>query len=345
MKKLLLVVGVLIFLSALGENLMAQFSKVGTAGALFLKIATDPKGIGMGEAYTALSNDIFAIYWNPAGLALMDRPEIAFSDVEWFAGVRNNFIGYSRPKIFMGTMAVSISALTSSQEAVTTEEQPEGTGDKWSYTAIACGISYARMMTDKFAFGINVKYLQERIWDISAQGAATDMGIYFNPGYWKSLRFGFVVKNFGLSDMAFSGGHLIDKWLEEGTPSGISPTEIQQMSTPYLLPLCLTLGAAYDIVNQSTNRLTAALDISNPNDGSEKLHVGIEEELMKLLALRLGYTYDSDATIDRENNMERWCGGIGINNLLKSQNLSADYAVQDMGRLGLGHRLAVNIKL
>ena len=340
-------------LIVLGGNLNAAlFSKVGTVGAQFLKIGIDPKGIGMGEAYTALAKDPLAIYWNPGGLALIKQQEVSFSDVEWFGGIRNNFIGYILPGALMGTLGMSISAFTSSQEDVTTPEEPRGTGDNWSYTAITCGISYARMMTDKFAFGINFKYLQERIWDIASQGMATDMGVYFYPGYWGSLRFGFVIKNFG-PDMCFAGGHLFDEWNEDGTPSGISPTEIAKRATPYRLPLCLKLGTAYDIIDTPTNKLTLAVDVSSPNDGVEKLHIGIEECIMNMFSLRGGYTFDSDITEpdsvgttkleDREEGMGRFGCGIGITPGI--QRLSVDYAVQDMRKLGLAHRIALNIKM
>lgn len=326
-------------------NLSAQFAKVGTAGAQFLKIGIDPKGTGMGEAYTALAKGPFAVHWNPAGLASVKQQEVSFSDVEWFAGVRNNFLGYIIPGALMGTVGMSISALTSSQEEVTTEQNPNGIpGLTWSYTAIACGISYARMMTDKFAFGMNVRYLQERIWDVASQGISTDLGICFNPGYWGPLRFGFVIKNFG-PDMCYGGGHLIRKQREEGTPSGISPVEIELKATPYPLPLCFKLGAGYDIIDMPTNRLTAAFDLSSPNDGAEKVHFGIEDCIMQMFSLRVGYTYDPDAWDDRKSATERWSGGVGITYPLGVKPFAVNYAIQDMGYLGLSHRIAVDLEL
>ena len=43
------------------------FAKAGTAGLQFLKIGIDARAIGMGEAYTAVSDDISSVYWNPDG--------------------------------------------------------------------------------------------------------------------------------------------------------------------------------------------------------------------------------------------------------------------------------------
>ena len=40
------------------------------AGAIFLLIAPGARAGGMGEAQTAVANDAYASYWNPAGLGL-----------------------------------------------------------------------------------------------------------------------------------------------------------------------------------------------------------------------------------------------------------------------------------
>ena len=44
------------------------------------------RATGLGEAFVAVANDPTAIYWNPAGLASIQRQEIAVSHVDWPAG-------------------------------------------------------------------------------------------------------------------------------------------------------------------------------------------------------------------------------------------------------------------
>ena len=41
------------------------------AGAIFLLIAPGARAGGMGEAQTAVANDAYASYWNPAGLGFL----------------------------------------------------------------------------------------------------------------------------------------------------------------------------------------------------------------------------------------------------------------------------------
>ena len=48
---------------------LAMMNKVGTAGALFLKVCMDPRRVSMGEASAAIVGDASSALSNPAGLA------------------------------------------------------------------------------------------------------------------------------------------------------------------------------------------------------------------------------------------------------------------------------------
>ncbi len=69
----------LVGLAALGlrptPSAAVDFSRdsVGTTGSEFLLFDIGARGIGMGGAYTAMSDDAYSLYWNPAGLARVPR--------------------------------------------------------------------------------------------------------------------------------------------------------------------------------------------------------------------------------------------------------------------------------
>ena len=50
----------------------------GTTAADILKIGVGARAIGMGEAYVAQADDVSSLYWNPAGLALMQERQASF---------------------------------------------------------------------------------------------------------------------------------------------------------------------------------------------------------------------------------------------------------------------------
>jgi len=56
----------------------------GEAGADFLKIANGVRAVAMGGSYTAVGEDIYSVYWNPAGTANLTAPESAFSYVKLY---------------------------------------------------------------------------------------------------------------------------------------------------------------------------------------------------------------------------------------------------------------------
>ena len=57
------------------------------AGAIFLLISPGARAGGMGEAQVAVANDVYASYWNPAGLAFLEGSEMAIMHVNWLPTV------------------------------------------------------------------------------------------------------------------------------------------------------------------------------------------------------------------------------------------------------------------
>lgn len=60
---------------------------VGTSGSEFLLMDTSARGIAMGGAYAAATNDASSIYWNPAGLSQVPRFSATFLHSQYLAGV------------------------------------------------------------------------------------------------------------------------------------------------------------------------------------------------------------------------------------------------------------------
>lgn len=326
-----------------------EFTKVGTVGAQFLKIGVDPRGVGMGGAYSAVVNDVTSLYWNPAGIAFVESQELIFSRVEWFADITNQFLGYVVPSGKWGSFGIGITALTMGKEDITTLSEPEGTGEQWGATSISAALSYGKRLTEQFAFGMNVKYIQESIWNMTSNGIAFDFGAFLHPGIWRSLRAGFVITNFG-PDIQFHGGQLMENLIREDWEINQGPAEVELQASSYSLPLCLKAGIAYDVIDDPTNKLIIACDFSHPNDGDEKVHIGTEYTWKNMLSLRGGYKYDRDilgetnGEKDRLNNSVNMAFGCGFNIGIGPRNYRVDYAGEDKGRLGLQHRFAFGLE-
>ncbi|MFA6317919.1 MAG: PorV/PorQ family protein [Elusimicrobiota bacterium] len=75
--------------------LAADFSRdtIGTSGSEFLIFDLGPRAIAMGGAYTAVSDDVYSLYWSPAGLARVPRLSASYqntthvNDISYHAGL------------------------------------------------------------------------------------------------------------------------------------------------------------------------------------------------------------------------------------------------------------------
>ena len=161
----------LILILLLAVPLYADFAKLGTSGAQFLKIGVG-RGAAMGEAFVAVSDDAAATYWNPSGLGLLTNREVTFQHNEWIADIRHEYLSVILPFGSFGTMGISLTVLTmGSMEYLavddpnTTIREDTGTGTFFNASDFALAFSFGRMFTDRLSAGVSVKAIQEMIWD------------------------------------------------------------------------------------------------------------------------------------------------------------------------------------
>lgn len=91
-------------LKALGTaSLAALLLCAAPARASFEDLGAGARAPGMGNAFTAVADDVYSIYYNPAGLALLERPELAASHTQNLVGLSDgsglstSFLGYVQP--------------------------------------------------------------------------------------------------------------------------------------------------------------------------------------------------------------------------------------------------------
>ncbi|MCK4352626.1 PorV/PorQ family protein [candidate division WOR-3 bacterium] len=254
------------------------FARLGGCGASFLSIGGGARALSLGGAYSAFAEGVDAIYWNPAGLAKIRRTSASFSHVNLFAGMSEENIGIVIP-IKDGAIGISAIALLSGKIEETTMDNWEGTGDYFSANDFAVGISYSRMLTDKFNAGFTVKGINQNIAKLMANGIVFDIGGIYNTKL-KNLRFGFMIQNFG-ADMAYSG---------ETLDTIIGGHTATYKSESYPLPLNFQLGIAVDLLSTSLYKLTLISDLVHPSDQEATYALGIEYCLNSKYFARLGYT-------------------------------------------------------
>jgi hypothetical protein len=332
-----------------GDRPPTDLSKVGTSAANFLKLPIGARSLSLAGTGLATMNDATALYWNPAGIGSIDRMTLAVNRADLYAGITHNFTGIIMPLGLNTRIGVSYIGLDSGEMEVTTVEEPEGEGEYFSVNNMAIGVSISQILTDRFALGVTVKWIQEKIQRAVANGIAIDVGSTFNTGL-LGTRLGMAILNMGPKmqlggpDLAFDR-QLDDDPSEEYT--GLNPAaEIATLK--YDLPLMFRMGLAIDLVGgistfmaNEMNRLTAHVDIEDPNDQVARLAFSAEYSWNETVFLRAGYRMQgklSDQLGARLQGQPRELMelgyGAGVKTTFAGYDLRFDFGMADYGDLG-----------
>ena len=299
--------------------------RAGTTSGQFLKIGVGARAEGLGEAFVAVANDPSAIYWNPAGLASMQREELAFSHVGWPGDINYEHLTWVLPsRRAGGSFGFQVGVLSTNMDE-TTELQPFGTGRSFSYYDLVAGLDYARRWTDKLLVGAGVKYVREDLGtDVggpSTNSMLFDVGSIFYLGY-GSVRIATSLTNFGAS-MKPSGDYVSPYTGEVRSYDGFDP------------PIMFRYGLAFEPIENQQQRLTTAIDFNQPADNSLRSMVGLEWQWEKTFALRAGYNINAD--------LLKLSAGAGFFAKIGSTQSTIDYSYTDGGSLGGVNRLSLGL--
>lgn len=306
-----------------------DLKKTGQSTMNFLLVGTSPKAAAMGEAFTSIGIGSESIFYNPAGLAIMDNQfDISVNYTKWIADI--NYIGggiafnayqYGTFGLHMVTVDYGVINGTS---LLSNEADPLGyidNGPVGNVGAYVIGLSYAKAISNQFSIGGNVKLAGQNLGrnvysdgnekDNDAVKLAFDAGVRYNTGY-KGFVFGMYIRNFS---------------------SNIKRELIEEQ-----LPLVFALGAsinAMEIINfDPESSLILSVDFLHQNNYSERVNLGMEYKLFNMVALRGGYQTNRD--------LASWSGGIGLNTSLSGYDVEVSYSYSSFEIFDSVNRLSLN---
>lgn len=294
----------------------AAAGEPGTAGANFLHIGAGPRAIGMGEAHTALVDDAYAAYWNPAALTRLAQPEAAFMYNRLFQAMDQQYFSYAHPLRPGRGLAGSLTRFSAgSFESYDANGARRGTVDA-SDTALA--LSYGHLLdlpwsrAPEVSVGVGGKWIREQLGRFSAQGFALDLGLLvagLEPWLGDSargLRLGAALRHVGPGL----------KFNSESAP----------------LPRTLSIGAALER-RPWGDPVSVAVDYKAPIDDDPSLAIGVEYRVRRVFALRAGYLLGQDEGIGL-----RFGFGVSLKRVV------VDYALAGFGELGSAHRVGLSYR-
>ncbi len=283
---------------------------VGTSGAKFLDIGVSARAMGMGEAFSAISTDISAVYYNPAGLTQIYSREFMATHVDYPADITYNFAAVAFPmESVSGIIAIAMYSLNSGDIPYTTYAYPEGTGEQFQANDMALTFTYARSLTEHFSLGMTFKFISQNYDNESAQGWAADVGTLYDTGY-RGFKIAMGIVNFG-PDL---------KMIQQGYP----------------LPINFKFGSSFNFIESPDHLAVFALEGAHPSDNLEQYNAGVEYLYLEKFALRVGHRFNYDTDGITFGGGIKWPLG-------ETSEIRVDYGFQDMHYLREIHRFSFSV--
>ena len=267
-----------------------------------MKLGCHARSEAMGMAFTALADDGSAGFWNPAGLASLQRKDMLLSFHRWIEDVRDEFLafGWGGPSSGMG-IHVLYTDMGEFEQRIVPSPTPMAT---FSAHELIFGVSYARMVFNRFDVGMTIKLLYEKIYIEEAWGVGVDLGFLWHV-WADGLRIGGVLQNLGKTNALFE----------------------EDIS----LPMTVRLGLAYPL-NTFGGQWIFVVDGIKERGFPYHLHGGIEYGWRGRVFIRCGYQTGYEA--------RDITGGIGV----AWGGYRLDYSYMPLGAgLGDSHRFTVGI--
>jgi hypothetical protein len=309
-------------------------SKTGTTTGQFRLIEPSARIAGMGNAGVGVFEGIQSVYYNPASIGRLDKWSVQVSHSEWLADIDYNYVALSIPAKGIGTFFAGMTSLGSGDIAVRTVSQPLGTGERFSVSNLALSAGYGRQLTERFAAGLQVNYVEETIWHSSLQTFTFNVGTVYTISE-VGLELGSSLSNFGTGG-EYDGRDLRIEFDQDPTRYGDnSSLPAEHFTDEFPVPVIFRVGVAWPRQIDDDNRLLLAADAFHPNDNSGAINLGAEYMWKETLGFRAGYQ-----DLGQEDSEVGLTLGTGVQGDLDKYEFGFDYAWADHGRLDDTHRMS-----
>ena len=323
----------------------------------FLTLGVGARALAMGGAGTALSDNAYAPYWNPAGLGQLTRYEVSFMHSTLNGEDAYDFVSYIHPLKKRGAIGISwlrvgvddipITSLPVVSRPVGPTNRPEVVGsfnNTDNAFLFASGWRFPSRYGIDLQLGGTLKLLYMSGYrTTNAIGGGADIGLVAMTNPEKSHQ---LLLGLQASDV------FTTKLYWNTPPPSADLTSHTETILPHLkigvatihtLPIFRsTLTLALDTYIQNRGRSPAKSDdIEVPQGSPVELHAGAEWTLFDLLALRIGIAERSGSL----ESVRQLTAGVGLNlRFVTGAGAGLDYAFTNHPALNGSHRISLRIR-
>jgi hypothetical protein len=310
----------------------------------FLNIGVDAAALGMSKTVVATTNNVNAIYWNPAGLVGIEDYQGSLMHASYFAGIANyNHAAFAMPIDAKSALGISIIRF-GVDDILNTTELIDNQGNidfnrisLFSSADYAFNFAYARNLLFKDVnFGVNAKIVRRIIGDFaSSWGFGFDAGIQFERNNWK---FGIMARDITTTFNSWAINEEEFNKIKDAIPGQNQElpesTEITKPKIQLGIAKEFRIGRFFNLQTEVdlNIRFEQTNDIFSSNVGSIDPAVGFQLDYDKLVYLRLGVgnfqyitEFNNSKSLSLQPNF-----GVGFT----YQGIQIDYALTNIGSVG-----------
>jgi hypothetical protein len=310
----------------------------------FLNIGVDAAALGRSKAVVATTNNVNAIYWNPAGLVGIKDYQGSLMHASYFAGIANyNHAAFAMPIDDQSAIGISIIRF-GVDDILNTTELIDNDGNidfnrisLFSAADYALNIAYARNLIFKdLKFGVNAKVVRRIIGQFaSSWGFGFDAGIQFERNNWK---FGLMARDITTTFNSWAINEEEFNKIRDAIPGQNQELpETTELTKPKIqagVARDFRIGRYFNLqteVNLNI-RFEQSNDVFSSELGSIDPAIGFQLDYDQLVYLRLGVgnfqyitEFDDSQSLSTQPNF-----GLGFN----YKGIRIDYALTNIGSIG-----------
>lgn len=328
----------------------AQFRKYSNE---FLNIGAGARGLAMGGAQVASTEDGNAGYWNPSGLVYVyEHPAISFMHAEYFAGIgKYDYLNAAFPlndkfkTLGVSLLRFGVDDIPNTLYLV----EPDGSINynniqSFSSADYAFVLSYSQLFKDEdkrqLSWGANTKIIHRKVGSFAQSwGFGFDVGFMYKTPTWRlgvaarDITTTFNAWSFSFDDRAKEVLYLTNNDI---------PVKSTELTAPQLV-----LAGAYNFAFGEKFHLLAEADMNLTFDGKRNTVVsadpvsidpkfGLEANINDVLYLRAGVSNFQQALADGDtlNQKKVWIYQPSLGAGFKVGNVAIDYAFTNLANQG-----------
>jgi len=319
------------------ESATGQIVKKAQVGFRFLENPVSAEVVGRGGVGVTTTMNSSGIFWNPSLIVWASSDiDLGLNYTKGIADIDYNAMSASFRLGEFGVIGVSALMMDYGTFYGTRRSNNadgfEETGT-FSPSALALGLAFSQKVSDRFSYGVHVKYARQ---DLGSAWVAPTGTTFGDPAFNVSQR-GYAEGGIALDVGAFYD--FFYNGIRFGATLQNISREIRYENEPFPMPFAVSFGATVEPLmffdETERNVFVMSFESRHPRDYKEKVKLGGEYRFMEILTARAGYMMNYD---------ERgFTAGFGVRQDFEGVPLRLDYAYEAFGIFGAVHHVSLGM--